>query len=243
MARDPSDYERKAREMDEIARACGHETNKARYMRTAKELRRKAHALAEGATFQLGQPVLHGPWSRTWWVVLVRAVAAVVFGVVTLGWPRHSALALLALFGAYALFDGLTMLLLSTTARRRRRWLTLGGAVSVIAGLLAFTRPRLLTLMLIGVLGAWLVFRGLTELLGEISPAGDADRGTARRRHWSAVVNAAMSAVFGAALIAQPKIGALGLMWAIGAWAVLHGLLMVPFAFNLRGKEDPGALT
>jgi hypothetical protein len=36
---------------------------------------------------------------------------------------------------------------------------------------------------------------------------------------------------------AAPKIGALGLMWTIGAWAVLHGLLMVPFALSLRHSD------
>jgi uncharacterized membrane protein HdeD (DUF308 family) len=236
MAPNSSDYERQAREMEEIARACGHDANQAHYAHMARALRRKAHALAAGATFQLGEPIVRGPFWRTWWVVLLRAVAAVVFGVVTLVWPRHSALALLALFGAYALFDGLTVLLISASARRTRISLTLGGAVSVVAGLLAFARPRLLVLTLVGVLGAWLVLRGLTEIIGEASLRNRAGSSSepARTRHWSVVLNGAMSVAFGVGLIAAPKIGALGLMWALGAWAVLHGLLMAPFALSLR---------
>jgi hypothetical protein len=102
--------------MDDIARTCGHDANQLHYARTAKALRRQAHALAAGATFQLGQPILGDRLSRVWWAVLLRAAAAVVFGLATLVWPRHSALALLALFGAYAIFDGLTLLLISASA-------------------------------------------------------------------------------------------------------------------------------
>jgi uncharacterized membrane protein HdeD (DUF308 family) len=43
-----------------------------------------------------------------------------------------------------------------------------------------------------------------------------------------------MSALFGLGLVAAPRAGALGLMWAIGAWAVAPGGLMIPFALSLR---------
>jgi uncharacterized membrane protein HdeD (DUF308 family) len=225
--------------MEEIAQACSHDVNQAHYARTARALRWKAHTLTAGATFQLGQPIVRGPFWRTWWIVLLRGAAAVVFGALTLVWPRHSALALLALFGAYALFDGLTVLVIAASAGRPRVWQTLGGAVSVVAGLLAFARPRLLVLMLIGVLGAWLVVRGLAEILGEAFPAADAELEPPRRR-WSVYLNGAMSLAFGGALIAAPKLGALSLMWAIGTWAVLHGVLMAAFAASLRPRKVHG---
>jgi uncharacterized membrane protein HdeD (DUF308 family) len=242
MARDPSAYDRQARAMDEIAQACGHDANHAHYARTARELRRKAHELAAGATFQLGRPIVRGLYWRSWWVVLLRAVAAVVFGLLTLAWPRHSALALVTLFGVYALFDGLTVLLISASARRPRLWLTLGGAVSVVAGLLAFARPRLLALMLVGVVGGWLVLRGVSELIRP-STRGDAEAAAeaVERRHWTVILSGAMTLLFGAGLLADPKIGGLALMWAIGAWAVMHGFLLAGFALSLRRHGGPVA--
>lgn len=238
MAENQPNYERQAREMEEIARACGHADNTARYALTARALRRKAHVLAAGATFRLGKPIVHDPFSRIWWVVLLRALAAVVFGVLTLAWPRHSALTLLSLFGAYALFDGLSALLISIRAKRPRLWVT--AVLSLVAGIFAFTQPKLLALALIGILGAWLVLRGLTEILSEPSAPRSADAAAApARRHWSVVTNGLMSVLFGVGLIAAPKIGALGLMWATGTWAILHGLLMTPFAFSLRRRDGP----
>jgi uncharacterized membrane protein HdeD (DUF308 family) len=74
--------------------------------------------------------------------------------------------------------------------------------------------------------------RGLTEILGEESGG---------QRHWSITMIGAVSMLFGIGLIAAPKIGALGLMWAVGVWAVLHGLLLAPFALSLRRRNRKNA--
>jgi uncharacterized membrane protein HdeD (DUF308 family) len=171
--------------------------------------------------------------------VLLRAIAAVAFGVLIIAWPRHTALALVGLFGGYALFDGLTALLISARGGRAptRFWLALAGAASIAAGVFAFARPRLLVLVLIGVIGAWLILRGLAEIITEISLTDEGGAALARgekKRRWSVLLNGGMSAVFGAGLIAVPRAGALGFMWAVGAWAILHGAFMVPFALRLR---------
>src|SRR5258708_40318079 len=44
--------------------------------------------------------------SRNWWVLTVRGVFAILFGLVAWIWPQITVLALLLLFGAYALVDG-----------------------------------------------------------------------------------------------------------------------------------------
>ena len=239
MARNSFDHERRARDVDEIARSCSHEANRVHLTRVASALRRKARALAEGTTLQLGRPMVRDRTSRIWWVTLLRALAAIAFGLLALVWPRHSARAIMALFGAYAVFDGFVVLLVAAQARRRRLWLTLGAIVNMVAGLVALTQPRIFALLLVRVLGIWLILRGVAEAINEPSAAADAAPESRRRRRWSVRLNAAMSALFGVGLIAAPKIGALSLMWAVGLWAVLHGLLMLPFALRLRRRGGP----
>jgi uncharacterized membrane protein HdeD (DUF308 family) len=202
----------------------------------ARVIRRKAHALAEGATLRLGRPVVDDATSRIWWVTLLRALAAIVFGVLTLVWPRLSAQAMAALFGAYAIFDGLAVFLIAAHATRRRLWLTLGATVSLVAGLLALTQPRIFALLLVRVLGGWLILRGVAEVISAppINRAATAASKTGKRRRWAVLLNGGMSVLFGLSLIAAPRIGALGFLWALGAWAVLHGVLMAPYALSLR---------
>jgi len=61
--------------------------------------------------------------ARNWWVVVLRGVAGIVFGVITFFAPGISLAALVLLFGAYALVDGV---LAVVTALRRHstidRW-------------------------------------------------------------------------------------------------------------------------
>jgi uncharacterized membrane protein HdeD (DUF308 family) len=196
--------------------------------------RQRMSKIIADPSFPLGRPWTTGPASRIWWLVLLRAAAAVVFGGLTLGWPRHTAFVLIALFGAYALFDGLIALLLSARGEGLlSRWsLTLTGLSSVAAGLFALVEPRLMALMLVAVMGVWLLLRGVNEIAQAVKMGVAGAQ--SRRRRWGVLLNGAMSALFGLALVAAPHAGALGLMWAIGAWAVAHGLLMIPFALGLR---------
>ncbi|MFC3077940.1 HdeD family acid-resistance protein [Phenylobacterium terrae] len=233
--------EPRARDMNEIARNPG--AKRLQLARKAGALRRSARALTEGAEVRLGQPIIHDPTSRIWWVILLRALAAIAFGALTLAWPRHSAQALLGLFGAYAVFDGLVLFLMTANLDRRRPWLTLRATINVVVGVVALTQPELLALLLVRVLGGWLILHGAAEIICEPALRGaDAASKPHGRRDLGVLLNGAMSALFGVALIAAPKVGALSLLWAIGIWAVLHGLLMLPLAARLRAAGRSGLL-
>lgn len=180
--------------------------------------------------FHLGRPLLLADLGRSWPLALVRAAAAILFGGFAVIWPRSAAYGLVYLFGGYALVDGVTALWASVRGgwSRARWWLTITGLISVAAGVFTLAEPRLAALLLVTILGVWLIVRGLIHVLGAIGMREEIGA------DWSLPVDGLMSALFGAGLIAVPRIGALGLLWAIGAWALIHGVLMIPFALRLR---------
>ena len=167
---------------------------------------------------------------RSWWLLLLRGIAAVAFGVLTFVWPQISLLTLILVYGIYALIDGVLALVAAIRGGgvAPRWWLALGGVVSILAAVVAFAWPGLTALVLVYLIGFWSILRGVLEIVGAV-----------RLRHeianeWSLGAAGALSVIFGLILVIMPGAGALGLLWLIAAWAVLFGLLLIWVAFKVR---------
>jgi len=186
--------------------------------------------ILQGRRFRLGRPLLLAAFARSWPLVLVRAVAAILLGAFAIAFPRLAAFSLVYLFGGFAMVDGLVALWASVRGgwRRARWWLTVVGLTSVAAGVFTLAEPRTAALLMIVILGVWLIVRGLAHILGAVSMREELGA------DWSLPIDGLLSALFGAGLIVVPKVGALGLVWAVGIWALVDGALMIPFALRLR---------
>jgi uncharacterized membrane protein HdeD (DUF308 family) len=168
---------------------------------------------------------------ENWWMIALRGVAAIVFGILTLAWPSLTLVALVLLFGAWALVDGVLSVL---AALRRRRddapwWaLLLVGLAGVAAGIVAFVYPGLTALALMYVIGAWALVIGAFGLVAAIR---------LRRLlpgEWRLGLASVLAIVFGVLVLVAPGAGALALVLWIGAFAILHGVILVALALRLR---------
>jgi uncharacterized membrane protein HdeD (DUF308 family) len=175
--------------------------------------------------------------SRNWWAIALRGVAAIVFGLLTFVVPGITLAALVVLFGAFAIVDG--VLTLAAVARGegggsdQPRWvLALEGLVGIAAGLVAFVWPGLTALALVYVIAAWAILTGVLAIVAAVR----------LRRHidneWWLGLSGALSVAFGVLLMAAPGAGALALVFWIGAYAVVFGALLVALAFRLRSVRS-----
>src|SRR4029453_17343894 len=97
--------------------------------------------------------------------LIIRGIAAVLFGILVVLWPGPSVLALVILFGIYAVFDGVTSIVQYVTRKRRRSvWQLVGGIISVLAGLAAFVWPDITALSLAIIIGLWAVMLGASQI-------------------------------------------------------------------------------
>lgn len=167
---------------------------------------------------------------RSWWLLLLRGVAAVAFGVLTFIWPQISLLTLILVYGIYALVDGVLALVAAIRGGgfAPRWWLALGGVVSILAAGVAFAWPGLTALVLVYLIGVWSIVRGVLEIVGAVRLRNEI------ANEWSLGAAGALSVIFGLILVVMPGAGALGLLWLIAAWAVLFGLLLIWVAFKVR---------
>src|SRR4051794_5295460 len=105
--------------------------------------------------------------SDNWWLMALRGVAAVLFGVLAFIWPGMTLLTLTLLFGAYALAHGILALVMAFKGpggRRRSGGLIFEGIVSIGAGIIAFLWPGITTLTLLFLIAAWAIVNGVLEI-------------------------------------------------------------------------------
>jgi uncharacterized membrane protein HdeD (DUF308 family) len=171
--------------------------------------------------------------SRSWWIMAVRGAAAVIFGVLALIWPEITLLALVLVFGAYALVDGLFALVAAVRGRQlaggSRAWLVLEGLLGVGAGIVTVVWPDITALALLWVIAFWAVLTGVLEIVAAVRLRRVLDN------EWLLILAGALSIVFGLILIVFPREGAVGLVWLIGSYAIVFGIVLFGLALRLRG--------
>lgn len=170
--------------------------------------------------------------TRSWWLMLLKGVAGILFGISAFIWPGVTVLALTLLYGAFALADGLFSLGAAFSGGGERAiptwWLALMGVLGIAAGAVAFLWPGLTAFALVIIIGAWAVAIGVLEIIGAIWLRHEIDD------EWMLIAAGILSVLFGLALLLRPALGALALAWAVGVFALLYGLLHVAFALRLR---------
>jgi uncharacterized membrane protein HdeD (DUF308 family) len=172
------------------------------------------------------------PFTRSWWLLLLRGIAGILFGIAAFIWPGLTVLALTLLYGAFALADGVFSLGAAFTGGDNKAiptwWLALVGLLGIAAGIVAFLWPGLTAFALVVMIGAWAVAIGVLEIIGAIWMRKEIED------EWLLIATGIVSVLFGLAILLRPGAGALALAWAIGAFALLSGVLHVAFAFRLR---------
>jgi uncharacterized membrane protein HdeD (DUF308 family) len=169
--------------------------------------------------------------ARNWWVLALRGLAAILFGVAAFVLPGITLAVLVLMFGAYALVEGALAVVAGVrAAERHERWwpMVLEGIAGILAGLLTFVWPAITAVVLLYVIAFWALVTGVFKIVSTIRV----------RRHlpgeWLHGLNGVLSILFGLGLLIVPGLGLLVIVWWIAAYAVVRGVLLVMLAFRLR---------
>ena len=179
----------------------------------------------------LTPPSLLETLAQNWWLLLLRGVAAIAFGVLAFVWPGITLLTLVLFYGAYVLVDGALSLWAAITGAGGmgpRWWLAIVGVLGIIVGLLTFFWPGVTALVLILFIGAWALVRGVFEIIGAIQLRKEIDN------EWMLILGGVLSVIFGLGVMILPGAGALALIWVIAIYAIIFGVIMIVLAFRLK---------
>jgi uncharacterized membrane protein HdeD (DUF308 family) len=182
---------------------------------------------------------MNNPLALTRWLIGLRGVLAIIFGVLAFIWPGLTALVLVFMFGIYAVFDGVLTLASAFRARASnpRWWLgVLEGIVSIAAGLIAFIWPAQTAVALVFVIAAWAILTGILEIAAAIR-LRDEIKG---KGEWAIALTGVVSIILGVVLLINPGNSILALTWVIASYAIIFGLLMIYLAITARSQIDRG---
>jgi uncharacterized membrane protein HdeD (DUF308 family) len=178
------------------------------------------------------EPVV-GVLARYWWLILLRGIAAIIFGVLAFVWPGITLVTLILFWGAFTLVDGVLALVHAIMGGNvgSRWWLALIGVLGIAVGLMTFMWPGVTALVLLIFIASWAIVLGVFQIIGAIRLRKEIDN------EWTLGLSGALSVLFGVVLMVAPGAGALAFIWVIGIYAVVFGILMVMAAFKLKKHQ------
>jgi uncharacterized membrane protein HdeD (DUF308 family) len=168
---------------------------------------------------------------RHWWVPVLRGVAAIIFGVMAFVYPGLTVAVLVLLFGAWVLVDGVFRVVGAIGHRASDpEWgfHLIIGILGIIIGFLTFHAPRITALALVIYIAAWALMIGATEIALAIKLRREI------KGEWFLILMGLVSILFAIMLLWNPIPGALALVWLIGSYAIVFGILGIILGFRLR---------
>ena len=170
--------------------------------------------------------------ARAWHWIVLRGVFAVLFGIFAFIWPGITLAALVLVWGAYAIADGVMALIAAFTMHEGGKpmaSLIVVGILGIAAGVVTFLWPGMTALVLLFFIASWAVLMGIFEIAAAIR----------LRKHieneWLLGLSGLVSILFGVLLFLQPGAGALAVIWLIGSFLIFFGILLIALGFKLKG--------
>jgi uncharacterized membrane protein HdeD (DUF308 family) len=180
--------------------------------------------------------------SQRWWVLLLRGLIAILFAAMIWLQPTVTLQALIILFGAFAMADGILGVWSALASRKERdHWwvLMLWGLVGIGIGCITFAAPGVTALALLFYIAIWAIVTGLLEIITAVKLRKEIEG------EWALGLAGLIGVIFGVLLIVHPAAGVLAVLWLIAAYSLIFGALMVILAFRIRrfaggpGLADP----
>src|SRR5438105_1024659 len=161
---------------------------------------------------------------------LFRGIAAIVFGILTFVWPGLTLSVLVLLFGVFAVISGVTTVAAALRNRGEQGWglLLFEGILGILAGVVALVWPGITALAFLYLLAAWAILTGIFEFVAPLSFPMSGGRAVLM------VLAGVLSVIFGILIAAQPASGLLAVVWLIGVYAIVFGVMYIVVYFQSR---------
>jgi uncharacterized membrane protein HdeD (DUF308 family) len=165
--------------------------------------------------------------SGLWWLTLITGLLFLILGFIVLSYDTASLATVAILIGVSFLFTGASWLLAGFMHAEMRWWYLIGGALGVIAGIIAFAYPEE-TLVVLGLLLGWfLLVAGVIDVVVAL-----ANRHT--EHWWLTLIQGLLMFVLGVWAAGEDDRSVFLLLTLTGIFCVIRGIGEIVVAFALR---------
>jgi uncharacterized membrane protein HdeD (DUF308 family) len=168
--------------------------------------------------------------AQNWGMFVLRGILALALGVLAFAAPQPTLAALIFVFAAYAIVDGILAIAFGVSAPGGPQWLlVIAGILGIAIGIYTVASPQVTAVALVLFIGAFAIVRGVAEVGTAIWFRNVIDSA------WLYVLSGIVSIAFGAFLIVAPGDGAFAVLFVIGFYALFAGVMYVAVGLRLRG--------
>ena len=171
--------------------------------------------------------------ARNWWMIAIRGVLAMIFGITIYAWPDVTLSMIVVIFGVYAIADGAWAIAAGVHASQRivDTWpIWLEGVVSVVLGVLALVHP-FFSREILWELAAWGVVTGALEMIMAFSVP------RTRPAHMLLFTGAVSSNFLAILLVILPYAGGTTAANLLTAYAEVFGIVLVLAAMDFARQH------
>jgi uncharacterized membrane protein HdeD (DUF308 family) len=168
--------------------------------------------------------------TRNWWLFLLLGILWILFGMFVLSYNVGSLLALAVFAGVTFIATGITQVLAAGRVDSWKWLYLVGGALSIIAGIVAFIWPGSTLLVLSGILAWFLVFKGIVDTVGALASIG-------RPWWWVTLILGIVELLLGIWAAGYPGRSLFVFVNLVGIYAIFYGFTELFAAFDLRGLD------
>ena len=173
---------------------------------------------------------------RNWWLLALRGVCAVLFGILAFAWPGLTLHVVILLYGAYAFVQGVLVIIAAVTHKEGPGvpwWaLLFEGLLGIAVGIICFAMPEIAAITLVFLIAGWALVTGALQLIAAIRLRKEIEG-----EFWLGLTGV-LSILFGLLLIFRPGVGLVTIAWLIGGYALVFGIFLIALAFRVKGFRN-----
>ena len=169
---------------------------------------------------------------KKWWLLLLRGILALIFGIIAIASPGIVLVTLLFYFGFIALFSGLFLIIEGIAVKDDDRGMhILEGILSILFGLLFIAMPGFVTASVMYFIAFWAIIGGIMQIVYAIKLRKEIEN------EWLGILNGVITLIFGLLVLFNVFAGASVLVMVFGIYAIIAGILLIVLSFKVKGLK------